>query len=216
MARSSHCFSRGPMRTRRAFTLIELLVVIAIIAILAAILFPVSGQAREAARKATCLSNQRQLGQALTLYQQDADERFPQTHPTATPWTFAEDEITVVAPWRELMEPYVRSKRLFQCPSDTGAPTWHPSTYAPNGYTVYGTSLAEVQWPADTIYLGELHSGSLVDDFSPWNGEEELRDTLATRRHSDGAVYLFVDGHASWMPFERTLAPENRYLLNRP
>src|SRR5947209_10464063 len=40
---------------RRGFTLIELLVVIAIIAILAAILFPVFAQAREQARKATCM-----------------------------------------------------------------------------------------------------------------------------------------------------------------
>ena len=53
----------------RGFTLIELLVVIAIIAILAAILFPVFAQAREAARKASCLSNTRQLGTA-TIYTQ--------------------------------------------------------------------------------------------------------------------------------------------------
>src|SRR5690349_16052648 len=47
---------------RRGFTLIELLVVIAIIAILAAILFPVFAQAREAARKSSCGSNTRQFG----------------------------------------------------------------------------------------------------------------------------------------------------------
>jgi len=46
----------------KGFTLIELLVVIAIIAILAAVLFPVFGQARENARKSTCLSNMRQIG----------------------------------------------------------------------------------------------------------------------------------------------------------
>jgi prepilin-type N-terminal cleavage/methylation domain-containing protein len=48
------------MRRSRGFTLIELLVVIAIIAILAAILFPVFARAREAARKATCISNVKQ------------------------------------------------------------------------------------------------------------------------------------------------------------
>ena len=47
--------------SRKAFTLIELLVVIAIIALLAAILFPVFAQAREKARQASCLSNQKQM-----------------------------------------------------------------------------------------------------------------------------------------------------------
>jgi len=62
---------------RRGFTLIELLVVIAIIAILAAILFPVFAKAREAARKATCLSNLKQIGLATLMYVQDYDENFP-------------------------------------------------------------------------------------------------------------------------------------------
>src|SRR5205807_4622369 len=65
------------MRTRRGFTLIELLVVIAIIAVLAAILFPVFAVAREKARQAGCLSNLRQIGQALHLYVQDYDEYLP-------------------------------------------------------------------------------------------------------------------------------------------
>ncbi|MCS6831601.1 MAG: DUF1559 domain-containing protein, partial [bacterium] len=60
--------------TRRAFTLIELLVVIAIIAILAAILFPVFSQAREAARKSSCLSNTKQFGTGILMYAQDYDE----------------------------------------------------------------------------------------------------------------------------------------------
>src|SRR6266699_2558028 len=59
------------------FTLIELLVVIAIIAILAAILFPVFALAREKAPSITCLSNQKQLGTAMSMYIQDYDERLP-------------------------------------------------------------------------------------------------------------------------------------------
>jgi prepilin-type N-terminal cleavage/methylation domain-containing protein/prepilin-type processing-associated H-X9-DG protein len=62
---------------KAAFTLIELLVVIAVIAILAAILFPVFARAREKARQATCLSNQKQIAAAVLMYIQDYDEAFP-------------------------------------------------------------------------------------------------------------------------------------------
>ena len=55
-------------KRRTAFTLIELLVVIVIIAILAAILFPVFAQARESARQANCISNQKQIGLAVMQY----------------------------------------------------------------------------------------------------------------------------------------------------
>ncbi|MDD3927744.1 MAG: DUF1559 domain-containing protein, partial [bacterium] len=53
------------------FTLIELLVTIAIIALLAAILFPVLGKARETARKTNCQSNLKQLSTAVQMYVQD-------------------------------------------------------------------------------------------------------------------------------------------------
>lgn len=62
---------------RRGFTLIELLVVIAIIAILAAILFPVFAKAREAARKASCSSNLKQIATGMLMYVQDFDETYP-------------------------------------------------------------------------------------------------------------------------------------------
>ena len=61
----------------RGFTLIELLVVIAIIALLAAILFPVFGRARESARAKSCLSNMKQLGLSFAQYMNDNDGRLP-------------------------------------------------------------------------------------------------------------------------------------------
>ncbi len=58
-----------------AFTLIELLTVIAIIGILAAILIPVVSSVRESARGSKCVSNMRQIGNAILLYANDNDGR---------------------------------------------------------------------------------------------------------------------------------------------
>src|SRR6266498_5610709 len=98
----------------KGFTLIELLVVIAIIAILAAILFPVFAQAREAARKASCLSNLRQLGLGMNMYTQDYDERFPN-------WAWGNTyggRGSAFGHWHSAIFPYVKNTGIYQCPSD--------------------------------------------------------------------------------------------------
>jgi prepilin-type N-terminal cleavage/methylation domain-containing protein/prepilin-type processing-associated H-X9-DG protein len=69
--------SRAMPSGRRAFTLIELLVVIAIIAILAALLLPALARAKDAGRKAACVSNLRQMGIAIHAYAQDHAGRIP-------------------------------------------------------------------------------------------------------------------------------------------
>ncbi len=104
-------------RASRGFTLIELLVVIAIIAILAAILFPVFQKVRESARKTVCLSNEKQLGLAVTQYVQDYDETFPLLQRDPTPAEVAGEKAILGAAyvdgspvsWQWVVNPYVKN-----------------------------------------------------------------------------------------------------------
>ncbi|HEY3411665.1 MAG TPA: prepilin-type N-terminal cleavage/methylation domain-containing protein [Armatimonadota bacterium] len=126
------------------FTLIELLVVIAIIAILAAILFPVFARARESGKQATCLSNLKQIGVGINLYQSDHEDRFP------LGIDFTDAAIGGLGGWKgafpnsgyyvnklaiakdpvdgdihggyleHVMRSYVRSEEVWRCPGDTG------------------------------------------------------------------------------------------------
>src|SRR5437762_2777004 len=97
-----------------AFTLIELLVVIAIIAILAAILFPVFAQAREKARQASCQSNLKQMSLGAKMYSQDYDN---QCMPCAEQYEVPGVPAGSTGWWPQLINPYIKSYQLMQCPS---------------------------------------------------------------------------------------------------
>ena len=164
---------------RRAFTLIELLVVIAIIAILAAILFPVFAQARESARKTSCLSNLKQIGTATLMYTQDYDENFP----TYASWT---DRARVQNPldpndrpggttgpgrrpmWQWKIYPYNKNWDLYSCPSDGATPTvitarFHNISYGYNyGYLSTLEVTADPGDPAVTQWFSGVSQAAVT------------------------------------------------------
>ncbi|MEZ0324848.1 MAG: prepilin-type N-terminal cleavage/methylation domain-containing protein [Fimbriimonas sp.] len=169
---------------RRAFTLIELLVVIAIIALLAAILFPVFARAKEAAKKANCLSNIRQIGMATAMYATDNDGAYPQTKQSSANPEFDDiaggiEEPDYASPFLLVgsytgspisTEDDIPKQRLFACPSDVdpfgracaaidpdaGAVT----SYVMNAYLAFGLRETQVDKPADFITFAERRSDS--------------------------------------------------------
>ncbi len=137
-ATPKHPNTATPAGRARAFTLIELLVVIAIIAILAAILFPVFAQAKEAAKKTACLSNARQVGIAVKLYLADSDDVMPifYAYNSLPPAGQAGHKGVEV----ELL-PYCKNKDVFRSPLDNGGP--YVSSDVPGADTywkAYGSS----------------------------------------------------------------------------
>ena len=164
-------------RVGTAFTLIELLVVIAIIAILAAILFPVFARARENARRSSCQSNMKQIGLGFLQYTQDYDERFP-------PGTDGGKG----AGWAGQLQPYLKSRQILICPSDSTVQTYVVPGQTPPAYvcsyyynnnfstvTPYATPYlnspagdplnhAQVNAPARTVLSWEATDGAYYDN----------------------------------------------------
>lgn len=134
-------FSR-PFKSHRAatqgFTLIELLVVIAIIAILAAILFPVFAKAREKARATSCLSNLKQIALANSMYVDDNDSTLMHSPPDNKDFRHEGFEghalwdPKMVQVYPELLQPYIKSRGVWACPSDDGVVWSSASTPATN------------------------------------------------------------------------------------
>lgn len=213
------------MKTRfRGFTLIELLVVIAIIAILAAILFPVFAQARERARQTACMSNMRQLGTGLTLYQQDYD---------GYTVNCAADNC---GRWHGPLEAYVKTVDVFRCPSASGR-TVRCGVSAPFKRIVHsvvpnrsymGQNDAAFVKPASSIALldGPDDLGGhdvIVNEAAPCNqwpnnelvknvepdesvcpAHRDLNTETGCPRHFGGFNFTFADGHSKWLKMRQT------------
>ncbi len=134
---------------RRGFTLIELLVVIAIIAILAAILFPVFAQAREAARKAACQSNLKQIATGFMMYTQDYDETMPIWRNRLASFALADLYPNIVGSYiKNGVDPATGVLGgVWACPSAKASLGAVSNTYAYNYYTLGGLSSGVTTFP---------------------------------------------------------------------
>jgi len=171
-------------RRQGGFTLIELLVVIAIIAILAAILFPVFAQAREKARSSSCLSNQKQIGLAFSMYAQDYDETYP-------PYLDANSTTgggpAGIAFWDDTVKPYIKGGNvggILTCPSAST----RAYAYSMNG-ALAGLSAAQAVKPSDTV---------LTADSCIAPNQANAVDKLP--QAGPAFVYTIKGGEAYWVP----------------
>jgi len=205
------------VKSFKGFTLIELLVVIAIISILASILFPVFARARENARRASCMSNVKQIALGFMMYTQDYDGRFP--------YYSGGGEMGFVYP-------YVKNNQVFRCPSsglvdqhdtdvssyystDYGMPASYDSSSWPRAIILSGGSpqlLSAIPEPSITCLLGETRYASTTlnygfDRFEAKTFPDKgiFNGLPQTERHLGGSNYAYVDGHVKWLKKKKRL-----------
>ncbi len=222
-----HTPLRPRSRPRRfGFTLIELLVVIAIIALLAAILFPVFARARENARRASCMSNMKQLGMATQMYVQDFDDSMPGYFTPPNPMA--------------VLYPYVKNIQIYRCPSSNfknynpvttsygthyGFATRAPGSIAQRqkAALLYSstdfTKLDSIPRPsitcllAETIRSGGSYGPTGTNGPAGWymfDGELDASYSglIDWEKHFDGNNFAFMDGHVKWL--KRSTAEADR------
>lgn len=208
LVRSRMSFPGSRRLQKRGFNLVELLIVIAIIFILAGLLFPALSKARNATNKIVCLNNLKEIGSGISMYLMDNNEYFFHAYLPIGGYTwynctkgesyFARDYLQMndTIPAKNVKATHT----LLDCPlNKTGA-------YYTSGYHIdYGWNFelgGDVS--RGTKKIGIISNPSTMVTFLDVYDNFWISTTgnywniSTTYCHSNGADYLFADGHASW------------------
>jgi len=200
------------MAPRRGFTLIELLVVIGILGVLAGLIFPVFFAAREKGRATRCIANLRQLGMALLMYGQDYDDFFPYAVDPAdryapqiwAPFPQYQAQIPFMAMLNDALDPYVRSRNLWECPSDTGYDVLEdfniPLNGRPTSFQAFGMSyFYRTELAFTHARIGSLRNPSAINVFMDADGGWHGSRILHRRRYH----ILYADNRVKSVSYDQ-------------
>jgi len=202
---------RPRSQPRAGFTLIELLVVISIIAVLASLILPGVQNAREAARRMTCLNNMRNVGLSVLNWSTAHNGAIPplvgevdyyySTNGTST--------VSVPAPWTVHLLPYLDQAGLYDriTNSSTGAGTIYDLTYT-NPINIKVLTCPDDQTADDAGALSFAANAGYISD-TGWNSTTSTAHRIQTQASGTATSYIWslsTDGTTTTAPDPATLA----------